>query len=73
VQRLVPALRAVDLEPGGYGIRAQAVDRRGRLVDDFRWIDGHRMLHVLNAPSPAATSCLRLGEEIAARVVARLG
>ncbi len=67
LQRLVPAIQADDIEPHGSGIRAQAVSRDGRLVDDFQLIEAPRQLHVLNAPSPAATASLRIGEEIAAR------
>lgn len=65
---LVPEIAAADLEPGGSGVRAQAVDRNGRLVDDFAILDGPAMTHVLNAPSPGATACLAIGEEIARRV-----
>ena len=67
VQRLVPAITAADLEPGGAGVRAQAVDRAGRLVDDFHVTLGDRMLHVLNAPSPAATASLAIGRHVAER------
>lgn len=66
---LVPELRAEDLRPGGAGVRAQAVARDGSLVDDFVFAQGERMVHVLNAPSPAATASLAIGEEIAARAV----
>jgi len=66
--RLVPALVAADLVAGGSGIRAQALDRAGRLVDDFRFVFGEREIHVLNAPSPAATASLAIGKEIAAKV-----
>ena len=65
VQRLVPDLRDGDLQRHGAGVRAQAVDRNGRLVDDFRVVDVERMVHVLNAPSPAATASLCIGERIA--------
>jgi len=68
LQRLVPAVTAADLTPGGAGVRAQAVARDGRLVDDFRIITGARMVHVLNAPSPAATAALSIGKVIAAEV-----
>jgi (S)-2-hydroxyglutarate dehydrogenase len=47
-------------------VRAQAVDRRGGLVDDFRIVRGERSIHVLNAPSPAATASMPIGERIAA-------
>jgi L-2-hydroxyglutarate oxidase len=65
VQELVPEVRAEDLEPGRAGVRAQAVERSGALVDDFRFAEGPGMLHVLNAPSPAATASLAIGREIA--------
>lgn len=65
VRKLVPAIRAEDLVPGGSGVRAQAVDGRGRLVDDFRIEEGPGAIHVLNAPSPAATSSLMIGRYIA--------
>jgi L-2-hydroxyglutarate oxidase len=64
-RRLVPALAAGDLEPAPAGVRAQAVDRAGKLVDDFLIVEGERSLHVLNAPSPAATSCLPIGDHLA--------
>ncbi len=65
LQRLVPSVQAEDLEPGGAGVRAQAVAPDGSLVDDFRIVEASRMIHVLNAPSPAATSCLSIGKTIA--------
>jgi len=67
LQRLVPNLRAEDVVPGGSGVRAQAVDRSGQLIGDFRIVAGKRSLHVLNAPSPAATACLSIGRHIAGR------
>jgi L-2-hydroxyglutarate oxidase len=66
---LVPEIEAKDLAPGGAGVRAQAVARNGALVDDFAFAEGERMIHVLNAPSPAATASLAIGEDIAARAV----
>jgi L-2-hydroxyglutarate oxidase len=68
LQRLVPAVTAADVTRGGAGVRAQAVDRDGRLVDDFRIVTGERMVHVLNAPSPAATASLSIGKVIATEV-----
>lgn len=65
VARLVPEIRPEDLLPGAAGVRAQAVDRDGRLVDDFAIARGPRSIHVLNAPSPAATACLPIADEIA--------
>ena len=67
LQRLVPELRAGDLVPAGAGVRAQAVEPDGQLVDDFRIVDAERMIHVLNAPSPAATASLAIGATIADR------
>lgn len=68
LQRLVPDLREEDLAPGGAGVRAQAISRDGELVQDFRLVAGRRALHVLNAPSPAATASLAIGREILARI-----
>lgn len=65
LQRLVPAVQASDLVPGGAGVRAQAMRPDGRLVEDFEFVRGERMLHVVNAPSPAATASLAIGERIA--------
>jgi L-2-hydroxyglutarate oxidase LhgO len=69
---LVPAITEDDLAPGGAGVRAQALTRSGALVDDFAVAEGERMVHVLNAPSPAATASLAIGQEIAARATAWL-
>ena len=65
LQRLVPALRAEDIRPGGAGVRAQAVTADGALVDDFRIVQSADAVHVLNAPSPAATASLAIGRHIA--------
>jgi L-2-hydroxyglutarate oxidase len=73
LRRLVPALGESDVRRAGCGIRAQAVRRDGSLVDDFVWVEGERMLHVVNAPSPAATASLAIGREIAGRALAGLG
>lgn len=70
LQRLMPELKSDDLVPGGSGVRAQAVDAEGRMIDDFRIQTEGRMVHVLNAPSPAATASLSIGEHIADRVMA---
>jgi L-2-hydroxyglutarate oxidase len=66
LQRLVPEIQAADLVPGGAGVRAQALEANGFLVDDFRIREAERMVHVLNAPSPAATASISIGESIAA-------
>lgn len=73
LQRLVPGLERKDLSPGGSGVRAQAVDRQGRLVEDFLIVEGPRSLHVLNAPSPAATASLAIGEHLADKAAQRFG
>ena len=65
LQRLLPELKAEDLQPGGAGVRAQAVDPRGNLLDDFHIVRAPRMVHVLNAPSPAATASLSIGKAVA--------
>jgi len=65
LQRLVPAVQPDDIVPGTAGVRAQAMRPDGRLVDDFEFVRGERLLHVVNAPSPAATASLAIGERIA--------
>lgn len=72
LQGLVPEITKSDVAPGGAGVRAQAVDPAGRLVDDFRVIEMGRMVHVLNAPSPAATASLSIGGQIAQMALRRL-
>jgi (S)-2-hydroxyglutarate dehydrogenase len=64
LQRLVPELRIDDLAHGGAGVRAQALSPSGELVQDFRIVRQPRALHVLNAPSPAATASLAIGDEV---------
>ncbi|MBM3791231.1 MAG: L-2-hydroxyglutarate oxidase [Acidobacteria bacterium] len=66
LQRLVPALEDKDLLPGGSGVRAQTVGRDGSLFDDFQIIEAPNAVHVLNAPSPAATASIAIGRHIAA-------
>src|SRR5439155_23812991 len=70
VHRMLPAVTEADLVRAGSGVRAQAVRRDGTLVDDFLISGSDRVVHVLNAPSPAATACLPIGAEIARRVFA---
>ncbi|MFK4069659.1 L-2-hydroxyglutarate oxidase [Streptomyces sp. NPDC029674] len=69
VRRLLPAVRPADLVPAPAGVRAQAVLRDGTLVDDFLIREGARTVHVLNAPSPAATASLPVGREVARRAL----
>jgi L-2-hydroxyglutarate oxidase len=64
LQRMVPDLTADDLVSGGSGVRAQAVDRNGNLLDDFCFVHSKRMIHVCNVPSPAATASLEIGREV---------
>ena len=64
----IPDVRLSDLKPRVAGVRAQAVSSNGDLIDDFVFADGNNSLHVLNAPSPAATASLAIGEYIAAKV-----
>lgn len=66
LQKLVPDIRPDDLAPGGAGVRAQAMTPTGELVQDFHLVARDHALHVLNAPSPAATASLAIGEHIAA-------
>jgi L-2-hydroxyglutarate oxidase len=65
LQRLVPGIQAGDIAPGGAGVRAQAVSPDGSLVDDFKISQTEGAIHVLNAPSPAATASLAIGRHIA--------
>lgn len=68
LQKLVPEIRPEDLAPGGAGVRAQAMNRAGELVQDFQLLPARDALHVLNAPSPAATASLAIGEHLAAQI-----
>ena len=68
LQKLLPEITTDDLETGGAGVRAQAMTPQGDLVHDFNFVRRSRALHVLNAPSPAATASLAIGEEIASNV-----
>lgn len=73
LQGLVPEIRPEDVSPGGAGVRAQAVAADGSLVDDFRIVNTENSIHVLNAPSPAATASLAIGGHIAALAAERFG
>jgi (S)-2-hydroxyglutarate dehydrogenase len=72
LQRLVPAIQPEDIERGGAGVRAQAMLPNGDLVQDFLMVEREKSLHLLNAPSPAATASLAIGDEIVDRITARL-
>jgi len=65
LQRLLPELQEADVHPAGAGVRAQALEPSGALVDDFRIAEAEHMVHVLNAPSPAATASISIGRTIA--------
>jgi L-2-hydroxyglutarate oxidase len=68
LKRLVPEVEEEDLVPISAGVRAQAISKDGALVDDFLIAEGRNSVHVLNAPSPAATASIPIGEEIAGRI-----
>ena len=73
LRRLVPELAPADVRRAGAGVRAQALAPDGRLCDDFLVVDAERMIHVLNAPSPAATASITIGRTLAARAAERFG
>jgi (S)-2-hydroxyglutarate dehydrogenase len=73
LQKLVPEVEEKDLVPTEAGVRAQALMKDGTLVDDFLIVESKRSVHVLNAPSPAATACIPIGEAIVDRVSALAG
>jgi (S)-2-hydroxyglutarate dehydrogenase len=64
LQRLIPAVNSDDLVPGGSGVRAQALTKNGKLMDDFHFVFTERIVHVCNVPSPAATASLAIGKYI---------
>lgn len=72
LRRLVPEVCDEDLRPGSAGVRAQAVLPNGDFVHDFLWVEAPGAVHVVNAPSPAATASLVIGAEVATRASARL-
>jgi len=69
LRKLIPEVNGGDLESGGSGVRAQAVSPEGKLLDDFRIAEGEKMIHVLNAPSPAATASISIGRKVAETAV----
>jgi L-2-hydroxyglutarate oxidase len=71
LQKMVPELTEADLVQGGSGVRAQAVDSQGNLVDDFHFVHSQAMIHVCNVPSPAATASLEIGKEIVDMLASR--
>ena len=71
LRRLVPEIRRADVTRAGAGVRAQALEPDGKLSDDFLFVGAERMIHVLNAPSPAATASITIGQTIAAQAAER--
>ena len=71
LQALIPEVQEADLEDGGAGVRAQACDRTGGLLDDFAILETDKAINVVNAPSPAATSSLSIGKTVSEKVLAR--
>lgn len=72
LQKLVPDIREDDIETGGAGVRAQAMLPEGKLIEDFHFEEARGILHVINAPSPAATASLAIGQKILEKVLPRL-
>ena len=73
LQKLLPALRMDDVKAGGAGIRAQAMDAKGNLLDDFLFLEMPNAIHVLNAPSPAATASITIGQAIVDKALKTFG
>lgn len=72
LQKLIPEIQIEDITTGGAGVRAQALELSGNLIDDFRIVEADKMIHVLNAPSPAATASLSIGDTIAELFISRM-
>ncbi|PGH37944.1 MAG: L-2-hydroxyglutarate oxidase, partial [Candidatus Nephrothrix sp. EaCA] len=72
LQKLIPEIKEDDLTAGGSGVRAQACDRAGGLLDDFLILEKEGVVNVCNAPSPAATSSLAIGETVAGYALKRM-
>ena len=71
LKRLIPEIEKEDLIPGGAGVRAQACDSSGNLLDDFYFVEQKNIVHVCNAPSPAATSALSIGDYISEKYISQ--
>jgi L-2-hydroxyglutarate oxidase len=71
LQVLIPEIKIADLVEGGAGVRAQACDRNGGLLDDFSIVEDPKVINILNAPSPAATSSLSIGKTVAEMALTR--
>ena len=73
LKTLIPEVTGKDLVKGKAGVRAQAINRKGGLIDDFMIVESKKVLHLCNAPSPAATSSLAIGEQVTRRTLTKLG
>ena len=71
LQHLIPEVGEADLQRGGAGVRAMAADPKGNLIDDFLFLEKERVINVCNAPSPAATASLAIGETVAGKAIKR--
>lgn len=69
LQELIPEIQEDDLVPAPAGVRAQALKKDGSLVDDFQIYANQKSIHICNAPSPAATASLQIGEAVVHRLV----
>ena len=69
LQKMMPLITASDIKVARSGVRAQMLDQQGNMIDDFKIIEKNGIIHVLNAPSPAATSCLAIADEIIAKTL----
>ncbi|MGK0364416.1 MAG: L-2-hydroxyglutarate oxidase [Saprospiraceae bacterium] len=72
LQKLIPTLKGEDIVKGGAGVRAQACDKNGNLIDDFLILEKNRVINVCNAPSPAATSSLAIGQTISEMILSKI-
>jgi L-2-hydroxyglutarate oxidase LhgO len=73
LQKLVPEITEQDLVRGGSGVRAQALSRDGKLIDDFRFVYANGVLHVCNVPSPAATASLAIAKYVVDTILDHVG
>ena len=73
LQRLLPGLESDDIKPGRAGVRAMALGPDGEIIDDFKFEYNDNSIHILNAPSPAATACLAIGSEVTRMAEAHFG
>ena len=69
LQKMMPTITVNDVQPTRAGVRAQAIDFNGNMLDDFKIMKHKKNIHVLNAPSPAATSCLAIADEVVSVVI----